>query len=1042
MIDRILEFSLRQRTLVLLLALGLLGAGLWSAAHLPIDAVPDLTGIQVQINSEVPSLAPEESETSVTRVIEVELQGLPGVTGMRSLTKFGLSQVTLNFEDGTDIYRARQLVAERLTGVLDALPPGVSPKLAPISTGLGEIFYYTLHWRAGAPERPSDERVAQMDLYDTQEYVVKPLLRTVPGIAEINSSGGHQRQGLVQPRLEALMQAGMTVADLPDVIRGNVENAGGGIVSRDGQQVTLRAVGRVKSAGEISELPVKFGAALAPLRVRDVAEVSLGGRYRTGAATMDGEEVVLGTVMMLTGQNARVVCQRVLPRLETVREKLPPGMELTVVYDRSELVDRTIGTVKRNLFEGAVLVVAVLMGLLGNWRAALIVALAIPLSFLVAITGMVRYDISGNLMSLGAVDFGLIIDGAVVMVENIVCQLAHRQARLGRPLTAEERSHTVLTASKQVGSPMFFGVLIITLVYLPILALTGVEGKMFRPMALTVIFALVGALLLALTLMPVLCSHLLRGRIEETDNTLIRRAKSAYSFTLTRALQHRWPTVIGAVGIVGLAGVVYARMGAEFVPKLDEGAITAMVYREVGMSLEESLAQERKAERLIRDQFPEVTRVFSRIGTSEVATDPMAPNENDLYIFYRPLKAWSRAPGRPTTKRELCEQIEKAVNAAIPGHEFEFAQPIEMRFNEMLEGSKSELSVKIFGTEFDELDRLANAVNEVIRTVPGGESTLEVDGRTTTLTLNVNREELARRNLASFEVNRSVAASLGGETVGTLIEGHRRRDIVVRLPDDQRARTEVIQRLPVRVGDTGIMPLGRLVDIQSVQTVEPIGHDNGQRRVALMVSVHGRDMEGFVHECIARIRERVTFPPGYGFEFGGQFENLQEARARLAVVVPTALGLILALIFAAFRSLRQTFLIATGIPLALTGGIFALGLRGMPFSITAAVGFIALSGVAVLNGLVMLTYFNQLREEGRSVGDAVLEGSLARLRPVMMTACVAALGFVPMAIATGAGAEVQRPLATVVIGGILSSTLLTLFLLPVLYAWLEKDHQH
>jgi cobalt-zinc-cadmium resistance protein CzcA len=1038
MIDRILEFSMRQRVLVLMLSVALLAAGLWSAMHLPIDAVPDLTGIQVQINSEVPAMAPEESEKAVTRVIEVEMQGLPGVKNMRSLTKFGLSQVTLNFEDDTDIYRARQLVAERLTGLLDALPAGVSPKLAPISTGLGEIFYYTLRWKPGATQRPADERVALMELNDAQEYIVKPMLRTVPGIAEINSSGGHRRQVLVEPRIDALTQAGLTVADLADVIRGNVENAGGGIVSSGGQQITIRAVGKVESPQEISELPVKFGAAVTPLRVKDVAHVAVGARYRTGAATMDGEEAVLGTVMMLVGQNARVVCQRVVPRMELVKEKLPAGMELTTVYDRSELVDRTIGTVKSNLFEGAVLVVAVLMALLGNWRAALIVALAIPLSFLFAITGMVRYDISGNLMSLGAVDFGLIIDGAVVMVENIVCQLAHRQAHLKRPLTVEERAHTVLTASKQVGSPMFFGVLIIALVYLPILALTGVEGKMFQPMALTVILALVGALLLALTLMPVLCALFLTGRIEEKDNFFIRRIKIAYEATLRVALRLRWLAVGGAVAIFAISGFVYLRLGAEFVPKLDEGAITAMVYREVGMSLEESLAQEMKAERIIRAKFPEVTRVFSRIGTSEVATDPMAPNENDLYVFYKPMKEWAKTPGRPTTKRELCEMIEKAVNAEVPGHEFEFAQPIEMRFNEMLEGSKAELSVKIYGPEFDVLEKLAGEVNDVIKAVPGGDSALEVDGRTSTLVLKVKRGELARRNLASSEVNRVVGAALGGETVGTMIEGNRRRDIVVRLPDEQRADHAVIGTLPVRVGETGLLPLGTLVDLEMVKTVEPIGHDDGQRRVALMVSVNGRDMEGFVHECVARIKERVKFPEGYSFEFGGQFENLRAARARLAVVVPTALLLILVLIFAAFRSLRQTFLIATGIPLALTGGIFALWLRGMPFSITAAVGFIALSGVAVLNGLVMLTYFNQLREEGRTVREAVMEGSLARLRPVLMTAFVAALGFIPMAVATGAGAEVQRPLATVVIGGILSSTALTLVLLPVLYWWLER----
>jgi len=1039
MIERILEFSMRQRTLVLLLAVALLGGGLYSVTHLPIDAVPDLTGVQVQINTEVPALAPEESEKAVTRVIELEMQGLPGLEEMRSLTKFGLSQVTMNFKDGTDLYRARQLVAERLTGVLDALPPGCSPKLAPISTGLGEIFYYTLHWRAGAKERPANDADALMALYDAQEYVVKPLLRSVPGVAEINSNGGHQRQVLVEPKLAALTNAGLTVADLADVIRGNVENAGGGIVSRDGRQFTIRAAGKVESPEEIAELPVKFGAAVEPMRVKDVALVAVGAKFRTGAATMDGEEAVLGTVMMLAGENARIICQRVVPRLTDVREKLPPGIELTVVYDRSELVDRTIGTVKHNLFEGAVLVVAVLMALLGNWRAALIVALAIPLSFLFAITGMVKFGISGNLMSLGAVDFGLIIDGAVVMVENIVCQLAHRQAHLGRTLTNEERAHTVLNASKQVGNPMFFGVLIITLVYLPILALTGIEGKMFRPMALTVMLALAGALLLALTLMPVLCTMLLRGRIQEKDNFLIRWAKALYEPSLRLALRFRWLTIGGAIALFAGSLLVFFRLGAEFVPKLDEGAITAMVYREVGMSLEESLAEELEAERIIREQFPEVTRVFSRIGTSEVATDPMAPNENDLYIFYKPLKEWPKTPARPKTKAELCKAIDEAVNAAIPGHNFEFAQPIEMRFNEMLEGSKSALSVKVFGPDFDVLEKIAGDIRDTIKSVPGGDAELEVDGRTSTLVLDVKRRELARRNIASAEVNRAVSAALGGETVGAMLEGNRRRDIVVRLPDAQRADFDSIRALPVRVGDVGILPLGQLVDLKTVKTVEPIGHELGQRRVGLMVSVEGRDMEGFVNEAIARIKERVKIPESYSFEFGGTFKNLSEARARLAIVVPSALVLILVLIFAAFRSLRQTFIIATGIPLALTGGIFALLVRGMPFSITAAVGFIALSGVAVLNGLVMLTYFNQLREEGRSVREAVREGALARLRPVLMTALVAALGFIPMAIATGAGAEVQRPLATVVIGGILSSTFLTLILLPVLYAWLERD---
>ena len=1039
MINNILEFSMRQRAVVLLCAIGLLGLGLFSLSKLPIDAVPDLTGIQVQINTEVPALAPEESEKSVTYLIEIEMQGLPGVKEIRSLTKFGLSQVTMSFEDGTDIYRARQLVGERLTGILNELPPGCSPRMAPISTGLGEIFYYGIHWRPAAPGRPANVAEAQMALYDAQEYIAKPMLRSVQGVAEINTIGGYLRQLMVEPRIADLTAAGLTVAELANVIRQNVENAGGGIVGKDGQQLTIRATGRVQSMDEISELPVKFGAAVAPIRVRDVANVNIGAKYRTGASTLDGEEIVLGTVMMLSGQNARVVCEKVIPQVDAVRKKLPEGMEITVVYDRRELVNRTIGTVKQNLAEGALLVVVVLIALLGNWRAALIVSLGIPLSFLFAITGMFHYEISGNLMSLGAVDFGLIIDGAVVMVENIVCQLAHQQSKLGRRLSAEERARTVLAASKQVANPMFFGVLIITLVYVPILALTGIEGKMFRPMALTVMLALAGALLLSLTLMPVLSSYALGGHIEEEDNFLIRTSKAVYLPVLRGAMRLRWGVAFCAVAIFAGSVLVFQRLGAEFVPKLDEGAITAMVYREVGTSLEESVRRQLRLEAALREKFPEITRVFCRMGTSEVATDPMPPGEIDLYVMYKPVAQWPKTPGRATSKAELCGAIEELIKELEPASNVEFAQPIEARFNEMLEGSKSELSVKIYGQDFDELERIGTQVRDIIKSVPGGDADFEVDGRTATLLLEVKRQELMRRNIANEEVNHTVAAALGGEPVGVMLEGNRRRSIVVRLPDDQRADFDVIRSLPVRVGDTGLLPLGQLVDLRTVKTVEPIKHESGQRRIGIMVGVEGRDMEGFVEEAIARIRSEVKFPQGYSFEFGGTFKNLREARERLAVVVPSALLLILVLIFAAFRSLRQTFVIATGIPLALTGGVVALLVRGMPFSITAAVGFIALSGVAVLNGLVMISHFNQLREEGRSLRDAVMEGALSRLRPVLMTALVAALGFIPMALATGAGAEVQRPLATVVIGGILSSTFLTLVLLPVLYGWLERD---
>jgi cobalt-zinc-cadmium resistance protein CzcA len=1041
MLNFLLEFSIRQRALVLLATLGLLAAGIMALLHLPIDAVPDLTGPQVQVNVNVPALAPEESERAVTRPIEMALSGMPGVLDSRSITKFGLSQVTVEFEDGTDIFRARQLVGERLTAIMQDLPPGSDLSLAPISTGLGEIFYYTVHWKEGVKERPADEREGLMRLWETHEYVVKPMLRTVQGVAEINSNGGHQRQVTVEPILNKLKAANMTVGELADIIRGNVENAGGGVISRDGEQLTVRSVGRVSTAEEIASLPIKFGAAVQPLKVEDVAKVQWGAGFRGGAATMDGEEVVLGTIMMLMGQNARDVCQRVKPRIEEIREKLPEGMDITIVYDRSDLVEATVGTVQKNLGEGAIFIVLVLLVLLGNLRAALIVALMIPLSFLFAACGMVQGGWSANLMSLGALDFGLIIDGAIFMVENIIRRLGHKQHHLGRVLTREERSREVLAASKQIASPTFFGVLIITVVYLPIMTLTGIEGKMFRPMAFTVILSLTGALLLALTLVPVLCSYFLGGNIAEKENFMIAWLNRLVQPLLRLALKLRWLVALVAIGFFVFCGQRFTTLGSEFVPKLDEGSMSGMVYRKVGMNLHESLLQDLELGKFVREKFPMTTRIFTRIGTSEVATDPMPPNETDFYIFYKPLSEWPKGPGLPTTKQELMAAIEKEVLTRHPDQTVEFGQPIETRFNEMMEGTKAELAVRIYGVEFDMLDKLAEQVKAVINSTPGGDAELETAGRPGTVVLQVKREVLTKHNIPLAETNRAVSSGLGGEVVGQIVEGNRKRDIVVRLPEDERSKDDVIKSLPLRVGDYGMIPLGDAVDIRVEKSVDPIRHSRTQRRVALLVSVgEGRDMEGFVNEATARIKKEVKFPEGYDFEFGGTFENLQEARARLAIVVPTTLLLILMLIFFTFGSLRQTFLVATGIPLALTGGIIALDLREMPFSITAAVGFIALSGVAVLNGLVLVNYFNELREEeGLSVREAVLKGVATRLRAVMMTALVAALGFVPMALATGAGAEVQRPLATVVIGGIISSTILTLLLLPVLYDWIERN---
>ena len=1039
MIDKILELSLRQRAFILLAALALVAVGLWAATRLPIDAVPDITGVQVQINTEVPALAAEESEKLVTRPIEIEMAGLPGIEEMRSLTKFGLSQVTLQFSDNTDVYRARQLVTERLQAAVERLPHDVAPKLAPISTGLGEIFYYNVSYKPNA-KRPELLREQLFQLRELHDYTIKPLLRTVPGVAEVNESGGYERQLVIQPRPEDLERSGMTFSELADIIAANVENAGGGIISRGGNQLSIRAVTRANTLQDIANLPVKFAAGVKPLLVKDLADVSYGSRIRTGAATIDGEETVIGAAMMLAGENSREVAERVKARLAEIQEKLPDNVQVQPQYDRSILINKTIHTVSTNLFEGAILVTALLFALLGNWRGALIVTMAIPLSFLFALTGMVKLGVSGNLMSLGAVDFGLLIDGAVVIVENVVRQLGIRQHELGRRLTSEERSQIVLAASKQVAHPMFFGVVIITIVYIPILALTGIEGKMFHPMAVTVMLALTGALVLALTLMPVLCSFLLRGRIGEGDNFVIRATKNIYEPLLRGALPARWTVVMAAIAVFAGSLWLFTHLGAEFVPKLDEGSITSMLYKPVGMSLDESVRTDLELEKTLLRKFPEITRIFTRIGTSDIATDPMPPNECDVYIFYKPLDQWPKTPGRPRNKAELNSQIDAILKKLDPNYKILFAQPIEERFNEMLEGTKAELAVKIFGDDYDVLEKLGDQIKGILEKTPGAEEVEhETEGRRPQLLIEARHDELQRYSLSASEVNKAVSAALAGKVVGTAIDGEKRYDIVVRMPEEIRADNEKIRQLPLRVGDHGLVKMGEVVDLKTVEVVEPIFRDEGHRRAAILVNLNTSDVEGFVHQAEERIKQEVKMPEGYLVEFGGQYKNLEQARARLMVVVPAALALIFILIFLAFGSIRQAFLVYTGIPLAVTGGVLSLWLRGMPFSISAAIGFIALSGVAALNGLVLISYFNQLREQGRSVRKAVIEGSLTRLRPVLMTALVASFGFVPMAIATGTGAEVQRPLATVVIGGILSSTFLTLIVLPVLYAWLERD---
>ncbi|MBI2511675.1 MAG: efflux RND transporter permease subunit [Opitutae bacterium] len=1039
MLERLIEFSLRKRGLVVCCSLILVVAGLWAAARLPVDAVPDITNPQIQINAAVPALAPEEIETLVTVPVEMEMAGLPEMIELRSLSKFGLSQITMTFQDGVDIYRLRQLVTERLAHARDRLPPGITPALAPISTGLGEIVYYTVRFRPGAPSAPPDRAEQLRQLRLLHDTTIKPWLRATPGLAEVNAIGGYEKQIVIAPDPAKLAAAGVSFQDLVAVVRNSTNNAGGGVLELGGEAVVVRADTRAKSLADLSGLPVKFAGRARPLLVSDLADVSIGSAVRSGASTEDGEETVTGAAIMLAGENARLVSQAVVARLAHIQEKLPAGVEVRVVYDRSDLVNATIQTVQRNLAEGAILVAAILFAFLGHWRAALIVSLAIPLSFLVMLTGMVEAKISANLMSLGAIDFGLIVDGAIVMVENILRHIAAKQHALGRELTAGERLAEVKRSAREVGRPMFFGVLIITLVYVPILALTGVEGKMFRPMAAAVMFALAGALVLALTLMPALCSWFLRGRIDERDGFAVRAAKAVYAPLLERALRWRGLVVGVALLLFAGAGWGFTQLGAEFVPQLDEGSLSIQMIRGNSVALGDSVALQRASERLLREKFPEISHLFARIGTAEIATDPMGPNVSDTYVFLTPREKWRTIDGRPATKAELAESMRRELVAAVPGQTYLFTQPIQMRFNEIMAGARADLSLKIYGDDYAELERLATAARDVLRGVRGGgDVEFEALGRVPMLEITPKRPALQGLGLHADEINAVVGTALAGEAAGTLLDGSRRYDVVVRLPEAERLNLAGLRRLPVVAAGGVQVPFERVAEIAVADRVGTIAREDTQRRVAILVNVRGRDTEGFVREAAAKLREQVKFPPGYAFEFGGQFENLQAARARLLIVVPAALALIFGLIYASFGNARQAMLIFLCVPLAATGGVAALWLRDMPFTISAAVGFIALSGIAVLNGIMLISFINQLRAEGKDVRPAVVEGTLTRLRPKLMTALVASLGFVPMALSTGPGAEVQRPLATVVIGGVITSTFLTLVLLPILYDWMER----
>jgi len=1027
MFDKLLQFCLEQRWLVLLATLAVGALGAFSYQHLPIDAVPDITNVQVQINTEAPGYSPLEVEQRVTFPLESALGGLPRLQSTRSLSRYGLSQVTVVFEDGTDIYFARQIVNERLQEARDRLPDGLSPALGPIATGLGEIYMWTVEALPdarksdGAPYTPTDLR-------EIQDWIIKPQLRTVRGVTEINSIGGYAKEYQVAPWPDKLLANDLTIGDLVDALEHNNANVGAGYIERSGEQYLVRAPAQVRSLDEIGDILVKRAQGLS-IRVRDLAEVKLGSGLRTGAATENGQEVVLGTVFMLIGENSREVSRAVDARLGEINRSLPPGVVARTVYDRTVLVDKAIATVRRNLLEGAVLVVVVLFLFLGNLRAAAITAAVIPLSMLFTFSGMVANGVSANLMSLGALDFGIIVDGAVVIVESCIRGLSHARRDAGRPLSLAERLRAVTAATRESRRALVFGQLIIMVVYLPIFALGGVEGKMFHPMAFTVVTALAAAMVLSLTFVPAAVAVFVSGPVSERENRLVLGAKSAYLPLLRASLSNKAVVFTAAGTLVALSLAMASRLGAEFIPNLDEGDIALHALRIPGTSLSEAIAMQRLLEDRI-ETFPEVERVFAKIGTAEIATDPMPPNVADNFVMLKPREQWPD-PSRP--REDLVAAMQKAVGE-IPGNNYEFTQPIQMRFNELISGVRSDVAVKLFGDDMATLERVGSEIADALEGVQGAADVkLEQTTGLPTLTIELDREQLARFGLSTGEVQEVIAIALAGQPAGTFFEGDRRFDIVVRLDDALRTDLDALRHLPIALPDgRGFIRLGDVARIESATGPNQVSRENGKRRVVVTANVRGRDIGSFVAAATAAI-EAVDIPAGYWLDWGGTFEQLESALARLRIVIPMSLLLVFILLFTTFNNVRDGLLVFTGIPFALTGGIAALWLRELPLSLSAAVGFIALSGVAVLNGLVMISCIKDLRDEGRSLEEAVVEGALRRLRPVLMTALVASLGFVPMALAIGTGAEVQRPLATVVIGGILSSTLLTLLVLPALY---------
>jgi cobalt-zinc-cadmium resistance protein CzcA len=1030
MLARIIGFSIRQRWFVLAVVALLCALGVYSATRLPIDAVPDITNVQVQINTEAEGYSPLESEQRITFPIETAISGIPNLSYTRSISRYGLSQVTVVFEDGTNTYFARQLVNERIQAAKSQLPPGIEPQLGPLATGLGEIFMYAVEPKPGA-RKPDGSEWTPSDLRTLSDWVVRPQMRTIPGVAEVNTIGGYARQYHVTPNPQQLASLKLSLTDIVDALEANNANKGAGYVERAGEQILIRVPGQAKDEADLSQIIVATRGGV-PIRIGDVAEVVIGSELRTGAATENGKEIVLGTIFMLTGENPRIVAQAAAERLEQATKSLPAGVIAHPLYDRTDLVDRTISTVEKNLAEGALLVVVVLFLLLGNIRAALITAAVIPISMLMTLTGMVQTRTSANLMSLGALDFGLIVDGAVIIVENCLRRLGEAQHRIGRLLDREERFSLVASASAEVIRPSIFGVIIITVVYLPIFALTGIEGKTFHPMAITVVIALTAALLLSLTFVPAAIAQFVTGRVGEKENRVMGWLNRQYAPALDATMKRGKLIIGGAVALVLLAGFGATRLGSEFIPNLEEGDIAMHALRIPGTSLSQAIDMQFVLEERIR-KFPEVERVFAKIGTADVATDPMPPSVADNFIMLKDRKDWPD-PRKP--REQLVAELNAAVQR-IPGNNYEFTQPVQMRMNELIAGVRSDVAVKLFGDDLDQLLESGGAVEEVVGSIPGAEDVkIEQVTGLPVLAITPKRDMLARYGINMSDVQDAVSTATGGRAAGQLFEGDRRFDVVVRLPEELRSNVDAMGALPIPIGGdgaAGFVPLSQVADIELSVGPNQISRENGKRRAVITANVRGRDLGSFIAELSEKVDAGVELPEGYYVEYGGTFEQLQSAATRLQIVVPLALLLIFGLLFTLFGSVRDAAIVFSGVPLALTGGVAALALRDIPMSISAGVGFIALSGVAVLNGVVMLSFIKDLREHGMTLDEAIREGALTRLRPVLMTALVASLGFVPMALNVGAGSEVQRPLATVVIGGIISSTILTLIVLPALY---------